>query len=235
MYQDWREYQVQVAEFFRLLGCSAQIEARVKGTRGTHKVDVLVSFVQFSFENRWIVECKSWNSSIPKEKVLALQSIVQDVGAEKGILLSEAGFQSGAIACANNTNIILSSIADLKEQAKAEINAAVINRRLSLAKSLLTSLSGFSKTLRDEKYEDGHFITYISPPGDLELYGRLILLIEALKRASQGQYPVVYDIPDEQNPKLAYDREALLKYSDAQLEITREYCEKYKDFKEQGE
>jgi predicted Mrr-cat superfamily restriction endonuclease len=202
VHQDWREYQVQVAEFFRLLGCSAQIEARVKGTRGTHKVDVLVSFVQFSFENRWIVECKSWNSSIPKEKVLALQSIVQDVGAEKGILLSEAGFQSGAIACANNTNIILSSIADLQEQAKVEINAAVINRRLDEAKSLLTGISGLSKTLKDEKYKDGHFTTHIFPPGGLEIYGRLILLKEALKRALQDQYPIVYDITDEQTQSL---------------------------------
>jgi hypothetical protein len=40
-------------------------------------------------------QCKDWNSAIPKEKVLALKSVVEDVGVDRSVLISTAGFQRG--------------------------------------------------------------------------------------------------------------------------------------------
>ena len=40
----WREYQNQVADLFRSLGCLAEVEASVKGVRATHDIDVWVVF-----------------------------------------------------------------------------------------------------------------------------------------------------------------------------------------------
>lgn len=83
---DWKELQVAVGELFKSVGCSAEVDKKIEGARGEHCIDVYVQFNMLSVSCVWIIECKNWNSNIPKEKVLALQSIVQDVGADKGVL-----------------------------------------------------------------------------------------------------------------------------------------------------
>ena len=89
----WREYQESAAAFFRTLGFHAEVEAKVDGVRGAHEIDVFVTGVVHGIPFRWVVECKHWKTNIPKEKVLALIAIVQDVGADRGFLLSETGFE----------------------------------------------------------------------------------------------------------------------------------------------
>jgi hypothetical protein len=49
--------------------------------------------------------------------------IVADLGADRGILLSEAGFQSGAVEAANLTNVHVNSLATLQTQAETEVIA----------------------------------------------------------------------------------------------------------------
>ncbi len=125
---DWKQYQEQTAEFFRSLGCDAEVEAKVTGVRAEHKIDVWVRFKKFGLETRWVVECKHWNSAIPKEKVLALRSVVEDVGADRGILISGAGFQSGAVRASENTNITLTDLDGLKETAQEDLVSSVLHR-----------------------------------------------------------------------------------------------------------
>ncbi len=93
----WEKYQEEAAEFFRSLGLYAQTDAKVQGVRTQHDIDVLIKSHHVGFEVTWIVECKKWNTRISKLHVLALREIVSDTGADRGILLSESGFQSGAI------------------------------------------------------------------------------------------------------------------------------------------
>lgn len=106
-FSDWRHYQDEVAAFFKRQGCHVEVEEIVQGVRGKHEVDVHVKFLRSGIECTWIVECKLWKSKVPKEKVMALKSIVDDVGADRGIIVSEKGFQSGALDAVRNTNITL--------------------------------------------------------------------------------------------------------------------------------
>jgi hypothetical protein len=124
----WRQFQEETAEFFRSLGCDAQVEAKVIGVRAEHKIDVWVRFTKFGLETKWLIECKDWNSAIPKEKVLALISVVEDVGADRGILISAAGFQPGAVRAAEKTNITLTDLDGLKESAHEDLIASVLHR-----------------------------------------------------------------------------------------------------------
>uniref|UniRef100_UPI00214D0BDC restriction endonuclease n=1 Tax=Klebsiella pneumoniae TaxID=573 RepID=UPI00214D0BDC len=39
----------------------------------------------------WLVECKHWKNPVSKLHVLALREIVTEIGADRGILLSESG------------------------------------------------------------------------------------------------------------------------------------------------
>jgi hypothetical protein len=112
----WTDYQRETAEFFQSLGYDTSIEETLEGARGKHKVDVVIRFERPPFfKCLWVVECKLWKSNVPKEKVLVLKSIIDDVGADKGIILSEKGFQSGCFPCAKQTNILLKSLSELRE------------------------------------------------------------------------------------------------------------------------
>lgn len=123
MANDWKDYQDEAAAFFRGLGLDAQTDVRVQGVRTHHDVDVVVRLHQVGFEVLWLVECKHWRAPVSKLHILALREIVADVGADRGILLSEAGFQSGAIEAAKLANVQPTSLAELQQTASADIFA----------------------------------------------------------------------------------------------------------------
>ena len=87
-YRDWRHYQEETALFFRNLGCSAEVEALVQGPHAQHEIDVWVRFLRYGIECKWIIECKLWNKRVSKEKVMALKGVVDDVGADRGIIVT---------------------------------------------------------------------------------------------------------------------------------------------------
>jgi restriction system protein len=86
MASTWREYQEQVAAFFRDLGLDAQTNVAVQGVRTQHDVDVFMKSHHVGFDVIWIVECKHWTSRVTKLHLLALREIVADIGADRGIL-----------------------------------------------------------------------------------------------------------------------------------------------------
>lgn len=117
----WKEYQEEAATFFRVLGLDAETDVTIRGVRTTHDIDVLVKSHHAGFDVTWIVECKQWNSRVSKLHVLALREIVADLGADRGILLAESGFQSGAIEAAALTNVHITSLAEVRRTARAEV------------------------------------------------------------------------------------------------------------------
>lgn len=119
----WKEYQEDAASYFRSLGLDASTDVTVNGVRTSHDVDVLVKSHHAGFDITWVVECKHWKTPVSKLHVLALREIVADVGADRGILLSEAGFQSGAREAANLTNVQVTSISEMRETASGIIYA----------------------------------------------------------------------------------------------------------------
>lgn len=122
-YGNWHDYQEAVASVFRELGCSVEVDKRIEGIRSRHDIDVYVTFEKFGQECSWIIECKLWSKSIPKSAVQILYGIVQDVGADRGILFTECGFQSGAHTAAKNTNVLLqTSLEDFRRTAQLHIS-----------------------------------------------------------------------------------------------------------------
>ncbi len=118
---NWRDFQEEAAELFRGLGCEAEVEARVQGARATHDIDVWVTFTRHGIECKWAVECKHWKAKVSKDKVLTLKTLIEDVGADRGIIISNSGFQPGATAAAANTNITLTSLKEAKQRAQLHI------------------------------------------------------------------------------------------------------------------
>lgn len=183
----WQEYQQKAADFFRSLGLSAEVEAKVEGARGVHKIDVYVEGTYHGIKFRWLIECKAWKSNVSKEKVMALASIIQDIGADRGFLLSEEGFQSGAIRSAQKTNITLTSLADLAETAEQEaMDAALGGMNWSLQKA-----RNRLRTIKKEIYDDEYY------PPMMEPLGELMILEQVLEEAHSMGFPLMYRSGDE--------------------------------------
>jgi restriction system protein len=115
-------YGNRVRDFFEELGLPSIRGKTVQGVRTRHRVDVLVEFERFGVPQKWVVECKHWKRRVEKSHVLTLQGVVVDVGADRGFLLSESDFQSGAVAAARYSNITLSNLSDLRDNAAADLN-----------------------------------------------------------------------------------------------------------------
>lgn len=181
----WKQYQEDAANFFRSLGMNAGTDARVQGVRTTHDVDVLVSSQYAGFEIRWIVECKHWRNAVTKLHVLALREIVSDLGADRGILLAESGFQSGALEAAHLTNVQLTSLAALRAPAEFQVYAMRVMELYDRVQSCRDRYWAMSKSDRIE-YGLRPDVPEIGYSGDHVI----ALADDLLKKAMRGVYPV---------------------------------------------
>lgn len=185
---DWSDYQEETAALFRAMGLQATTNEIVQGARTKHAVDVVIRSNHAGFEITWLIECKYWKSPVSKLHVLALREIVSDVGADRGILLCEAGFQSGAIEAANLTNVQTTSLDSLRVTARNEISAMRLRElydRLEICREKYWELpkeKRITTGLRPEVGEDGFSGTQT-----------LNLCSELLTRAFRGVFPFSYD------------------------------------------
>ncbi len=101
---DWKDLQQKIADIFSDSGYSdVEVEKNVVGVRGKAEIDVYAK----NGKDIYLCECKNWNSAVPQSVVQTFRTIVQDIGANKGFIVSRKGFQSGAKVAAENTNISL--------------------------------------------------------------------------------------------------------------------------------
>ena len=131
-YGTWHDYQEAVAAAFRELGCRAEVDKTVTGARGRHEIDVYVTFEKLGQECHWIVEAKLWARPVGKSVVQTLQTVVQNVGADRGFIFSESGFQSGAFTASQNANILLDSLEDRRRTAHLPMSLARLRRQLAV-------------------------------------------------------------------------------------------------------
>jgi restriction system protein len=122
----WSDYQEEAARFFRRIGMEARTNVKIECVRTSHDIDVVVRSDHVGFSMLWIIECKLWKTPVSKLHVMGLREIVSDLGADRGILLSESGFQSGAKEAAELTNVQLTSLAELTESASYALGKALL-------------------------------------------------------------------------------------------------------------
>jgi hypothetical protein len=185
MANTWKEYQEEAAAFFRSLGLDAQTDVTMNGVRTTHNVDVLVRSHHVGFDVTWIVECKQWKSRVSKLHVLALREIVTDLGADRGILLSEAGFQSGAIEAATLTNVRVTSLADVRGTARSEVLSMRLRELYDRVEACREKYWDIPKTERIE-----HGLRPQVGTWGYSTINVLDLAVDLLMKAFRGTYPI---------------------------------------------
>jgi restriction system protein len=185
---EWWQYQEETAMFFRELGLNAETNVPIQGVRTSHDVDVVVRSRHVGFDVLWLVECKHWKKKVSKLHVLALREIVADTGADRGILLSEEGFQSGAIEAASLTNVQATSLASLRKTTTVEVTAMRLRELFDRNESCKERYWDIPKDeriahgLRDEMpgYSGARIVEYAA---------------DVLAKALRGVYPVETETP----------------------------------------
>lgn len=79
---------------------------------GEYQIDIYAEFTAIGVKFKVLGECKRYTYPIEREKVVVLADKVRSIGAQKGILISTSGFQSGAVQYAKAHGIALIQIFD---------------------------------------------------------------------------------------------------------------------------
>jgi|GEM_PF-3398971 len=186
---EWRRYQKDVENLFKSMAFETFEEKIVVGARARHKIDVWVIFKLLGIEHKWAIETKLWKQPVPKGEVLAFHKVVEDVGADKGILLSESGFQKGSKSAVKKTNILLSSMRDLKKM--------MDKFKIQVLKKIYTEIHIIKEELFDEKHKvkqqkertkPGYF--WCPRPSYFLTVGQLDILASKVFQAIKNKYPI---------------------------------------------
>lgn len=70
-----------------------------------YEIDLSYEFRLGEADYFTLVECKQWNSNVTREKIGYFKSILDELNAHKGIVVTTKGFQKGAIEFAKSNNI----------------------------------------------------------------------------------------------------------------------------------
>jgi len=129
--KDWKDLQNNVAKLLSEIGYDTEVEKNIQTIRETINIDVYAIDIKKIPQSTILCECKHWNNPVPKTIVHAFRTTVSDYGANHGIIISKAGFQSGTYEAVKNTNIMLFDWEHFQEYFKIRW---VQNRQLTISK-----------------------------------------------------------------------------------------------------
>jgi len=82
---------------------------------GKRQIDIVLKEIRGRFTYITIIECKNTNAKVTVNTVGAFKELKESVNAHQGIIVSAAGFQSGALLSAKKENIFLYQLSQVKE------------------------------------------------------------------------------------------------------------------------
>lgn len=103
----WQALQTEVGRILMECGFEVEIEKKVQSARGGVELDVYAEETVRGRKYAIACECKHWKSRIPQNVVHGFRTVVQEIGANVGYIVSMEGFQSGAVAAGDLTNLKL--------------------------------------------------------------------------------------------------------------------------------
>lgn len=184
---EWYQFQEEICNYFRSLGAEANTNVTVQGVRTNHDVDILVKTKFLGQSIVWVVEAKKWKSKVNKLQVLGLRTIVDDIGADKGFIISEKGFQSGAEESTHKTNIQLMTYAELKTLTKELIQSEIIQTYKERLVLLENRYWSHSKKVRQKYGLRGEIWDY---PINFSGHSLLLTAHLAINSALENEYPI---------------------------------------------
>lgn len=201
--KDWKDLETKVLDLFLNLGFEANNNVKVRGVRATHEVDVLAVTEFGGLKFQVVVECKYWNTKVKKTQVIALHSIVSDIGAEKGVIISKVGFQKGAKEYASKSNIELYTYEQFTERTVKEIEKWLRHKCFDLLTMMKTPFQKFTEKF----HEKARQMDTVFNPTELgrEFIGGIAMFEGKLDFIERKEFPSYYMKIPLVNEKLESD------------------------------
>jgi hypothetical protein len=102
----WQNFEIRCAQILEECGFQVEHGATIPHVRGSAAIDVTARDAA-SPPTFIVVECKHWASRVNQNVVSAFRTVVTDIGANTGLIVSKSGFQRGARRAAGHTNLEL--------------------------------------------------------------------------------------------------------------------------------
>jgi len=144
----------------------------------------------------WVVECKKHRRRICKADVETLKSIVADSGVDRGLILSDSGFQPAAVSAARRSNVQLTSFDKIQVGAEPEVRRLVLTGYLRRCRKLSDLIVSWEKVVSSRVGPDWMHKEARVAKGAMELLGIVSILQNAVQRALDGKMPCVVPAPD---------------------------------------
>ena len=107
-YEKGLALELKLVELFRKKGYDVIHDAKRMGRSGAeHQIDLLAEYRCPLHVSTVVVEAKSYDSPINKDRIMKLVQIVDDIGADRGIIVTTSYFTPEAITISNGHNVEL--------------------------------------------------------------------------------------------------------------------------------
>src|SRR3990170_1275738 len=107
-YEKGLAFELKLAELFKKMGYDVIHDIKKVGRSGAeHQIDVLAEYRYPLHTSKVIIEAKSYDRPIDKDRVMKLIQIVNDLGADRGIVVTTSYFTPEAIKTASGHNVEL--------------------------------------------------------------------------------------------------------------------------------
>jgi hypothetical protein len=197
---DGSRLEKQVEKTLRDAGLHPQRQMKIAGARSTHMFDVVVEVTSLSMVGRWLIECKDWTTPVKKEVTRAFCAAVEDVGADKGIMVAASGYQKGCWSEVGNRNVELLTLHEFESSLADEValtRLRVAQTRLAALDSLLESMHKRGTLHPGERFRRGFAEHFPTGPGAEHFSDRrsaVTFLVEAVDLALAGKAMLLPDL-----------------------------------------
>jgi type III secretion system FlhB-like substrate exporter len=101
-------FELKLTELFKKMGYDVIHNTKKVGRSGAeHQIDVLAEYRCPLHTSQVVIEAKSYDSPIDKDRIMKLIQIVDDLGADRGIIVTTSYFTPEAIKTARGHNVEL--------------------------------------------------------------------------------------------------------------------------------
>ena len=219
----WKDLQEQTGRILEECGFTVEVEKTIQTVRGTVEIDVYAEETVKGRNYKILCECKNWKSRVPQNVIHGFRTVVGDIGANAGYIISANGFQSGSFSANELTNI---SLCDWQEFQNTFEETWYDNYFSPSLAEDLDPLLTYAEPLLPEWFSD-------LPEKDKQEYYQLKEQYDQLGHVVMSYSPYVRILGNSPYPKLPVLKRLAVNPS-AEITIPTEIleCESYREFHE---
>jgi Restriction endonuclease len=156
----WKHFERLVAAIHRAADEGADV--RWNDSINGRQFDITIRFKRGLYDYLTVVECKAFESPVSVEKVEAFVTKAADVHADRAVMASTSGFQSGAQAVALKHNMTLIHVTDSSDVDFSAFGAKVVDTIDALhIQSIVEYTDGERKILPEESHKQTYYVKQI--------------------------------------------------------------------------